>query len=153
MKLVFNLILIIVLFSFKSIDREKSGIYIPNNDIHTLNTGQNDSFIRGRQVYSDFCVTCHLPDGKGVQGINPPLDGSNWLTEKRKESIHAVKFGLQGLIEVNGEKYNGMMTPLGLSDQEVADVMNYIMNSWSNSCENPVTLEEVAAVKKFPLTK
>lgn len=148
MKLIIYFIQIIVLFSFISIDRENPGIYIPNNDIHFLNADQNDSYDRGKQVYSDFCVTCHLPDGKGVQGINPPLDDSNWLTEKRMESIHAIKFGLQGPIVVNGVTYNNLMAPLGLSDQEVADVMNYVMNSWSNSEVYQVTIEEVISVKK-----
>jgi len=41
------------------------------------------------------------------------------------------------------------MPPLGLSNQEVADVMNYIMNSWSNKQKKMVTVEEVAAVKKL----
>jgi len=106
------------------------------------------SIDRGRLVYNDFCVQCHLPDGKGTKGIFPPLDGSDWLTEKRTESIHAVKFGQSGEIVVNGVKYNNMMPPMGLLDSEVADVMNYIMNSWSNTQEKMVTLEEVKAISK-----
>ncbi|HSI70276.1 MAG TPA: hypothetical protein VK941_08600, partial [Gillisia sp.] len=78
----------------------------------------------------------------------PPLDASDWLTEKRTESIHAVKYGLRGPIEVNGEKYNSVMVDLGLTDKEVADVMNYINNSWSNNIDEVVTEEEVAAIKK-----
>ena len=148
MKLVLILILFIILFNFKSIDRDNIEYYIPKNDIFSLKAGQDKSFTRGKEIYSDFCINCHLPDGKGVPEINPPLDGSNWLTEKRKESIHAIKFGLQGPIEVNGEKYNSLMAPQGLSDEEVADVMNYILNSWSNTSDNQVTTEEVAAVKK-----
>ena len=148
MKLVFSLILIIALISFKSIVDKKSGLYILKDPITTSIANQNNSYNRGKLVYSDFCVNCHLPDGKGVPGINPPLDGSNWLTEKRRESIHAIKFGLQGPIEVNGIKYNGLMAPLGLSDQEVADVMNYVMNSWSNTNNTIVTEEEVTEVKK-----
>ena len=109
---------------------------------------KSESYKRGKDIYLDFCMTCHLADGKGISGTFPPLDKSDWLTEKRKESIHAVKYGLQGPIEVNGEKYNMAMAPLGLTDQEVADVMNYVMNSWSNSSKNPVTLEEVKALEK-----
>jgi mono/diheme cytochrome c family protein len=109
---------------------------------------ESESYKRGKDVYLDFCITCHLADGNGITGTFPPLDGSNWLTEKRKESIRAVKYGLQGPIEVNGEKYNMAMAPLGLTDQEVADVMNYVMNSWSNSSKKPVTLEEVKAIEK-----
>lgn len=148
MKIVLSLILIIVLISFKSIGKEKHHFYTSNDTIKPSKVVQNESYNRGRQVYSDFCVTCHLPNGKGVPGINPPLDCSNWLTDKRKESIHAIKFGLQGPIEVNGVLYNNLMAPLGLSDQEVADVMNYVMNSWSSTGNNPVMEDEVAAVKK-----
>jgi mono/diheme cytochrome c family protein len=42
------------------------------------------------KVYA-FCIQCHQANGKG-DGINFPLDGSNWLTEKRTQSIHALKF-------------------------------------------------------------
>jgi mono/diheme cytochrome c family protein len=75
------------------------------------------------------------------------LDGSNWLTEKRTQSIHALKFGLNGPIVVNGKKFNNAMSAMGLSNQEVADVMNYIMNSWSNKSKKIVTTAEVALVK------
>ena len=106
------------------------------------------SMERGKEVYTSLCIACHMGEGQGVKGIFPPLDGSDWLTEKRTESIHSVKYGQQGEIMVNGEQYNGVMAPLGLSDEEVADVMNYIMNSWGNSQEQMITPEEVAAIEK-----
>jgi mono/diheme cytochrome c family protein len=106
------------------------------------------SMSNGKEVYADFCMQCHLPNGKG-DGVNfPTLDGSNWLKEKRTQSIHALKFGLSGPIVVNGKKFNGAMPAMGLSNQEVTDVMNYIMNSWSNKQKKSVSLEEVALVKK-----
>ena len=104
------------------------------------------SIDRGSLVYKDFCNQCHRPKGKGVGKSFPPLAGSNWLTEKREESIRGVKYGQKGEIEVNGKKYNGVMMPMGLSDKEVADVMNYVMNSWGNTQEKMVTVEEVKAV-------
>lgn len=108
----------------------------------------DESIERGKEIYADFCVACHLPSGQGISGTYPPLDGSNWLTEKREQSISAIKHGLTGPIEVNGKKYDNVMTPMGLSDHEIADVMNYIMNSWSNDIDPPVTKEEVAAIKE-----
>ena len=105
-------------------------------------------FNLGKKIYNDLCVTCHLPNGKGIAGTYPPLDGSNWLTEKREESIRGIKYGMQGPIEVNGEKYDNIMTPMGLSDKEVADAMNYVMNSWSNNIKDMVTEEEVAGIQK-----
>ena len=107
------------------------------------------SINRGSDIYVDFCMQCHLANGKGDLVNFPPLDGSDWLTKKRKLSIQSVKFGQNGPITVNGKKFNNIMPPLGLSNQEVADVMNYIMNSWSNKQKKMVTVEEVAAVDKL----
>ena len=107
-----------------------------------------ESIKRGQIVYNNFCMRCHLPDGSGVAGVYPPIANSNWLSEKRTESIKAVKYGLKGEIEVNAKVYNNMMSPMGLSDQEVVDVMNYIMNNFENTQKKPVTLSEVQAIKK-----
>lgn len=106
------------------------------------------SINRGKDIYTDFCMQCHLATGKGDLVNFPPLDGSDWLTKKRKESIHAVKYGQTGVVIVKGKKFNNIMPALGLENQEVADVMNYIMNSWSNNQKKMVTVEEVKAVAK-----
>jgi len=132
----------------KENDSEEESYVIPSSEKSSKKTPLTASINRGKDIYSDLCVTCHLPSGKGIPGTYPPLDGSNWLTQKREESIRGVKFGMQGPIEVNGEKYDNIMTPMGLSDKEVADAMNYIMNSWSNKSDDMVTEEEVAAIKK-----
>ena len=102
----------------------------------------------GKEIYADFCMHCHGANGKGDATNFPPLDGSDWLKNKRNQSIAAVKFGQSGEIVVNSIKYNNSMPPMGLSDQEVADVMNYIMTSWSNKQTKVVTEKEVAAIKK-----
>lgn len=111
-------------------------------------TDLQKSIANGKEVYADFCMQCHKATGNGSGGSYPPLDGSDWLKNKRTESIHAVKYGLRGAIVVNGKKFSSMMPPMGLSDEEVADVMNYIMNSWSNKQTKMVTVAEVALVKK-----
>ncbi|MBQ4822471.1 cytochrome c [Aquimarina sp. MMG016] len=108
----------------------------------------SESIAKGSEIYTDFCMQCHLPDGKGTPKVFPPLAGSDWLVDKRKESIHSIKYGLNGPIKVNGKPYNSAMTSLGLEDEEIADVMNYIMNSWGNTQKKMVTTEEVALIKK-----
>lgn len=132
----------------KEKDIEEESYVIPSSEKSSEKTPLTASIERGKKIYGELCVTCHLPTGKGIAGTYPPLDGSNWLTEKREESIRGVKYGMQGPIEVNGEKYDNVMTPMGLSDQEVADAMNYVMNSWSNNIKDMVTVEEVAAIKE-----
>jgi len=121
-----------------------------NPTYHSINPSNDElvkSINRGKEIYTDFCIQCHLANGKGTETF-PPLAGSDWLVNKRKESIHAVKYGQSGPIKVNGKNYNSMMSPLGLTDEEVANVMNYIMNSWGNKQSKMVTVSEVKAVKK-----
>lgn len=105
-------------------------------------------FLAGKTVYDDFCITCHMPNGQGVPNTFPPLAKSDYLMTKRKESIHSIKYGLNGEITVNGKTYNNVMTPLGLSSKEIADVMNYITNSWGNKNEDLVTEEEVSKIQR-----
>lgn len=140
--------LIVVFLSCNSNVNNKDSARENYSNTEKQNPELEKSIIRGKSVYNDFCMQCHLPNGKGTKGIFPPLDGSDWLVEKRPESIHAVKYGQKGEIVVNGVTYNNVMPPMGLSDQEVADVMNYVMNSWSNDQDKMVTVEEVKAVEK-----
>lgn len=105
-----------------------------------------ESVTRGKKIYTELCITCHLGNGKGVAGAFPPLNPSNWLVEKRAASIHAIKYGLKGPIEVNGKPYDNVMLSMGLDDQEIADVMNYTIQTWNKG--EIVTVDEVKAVKK-----
>lgn len=107
-----------------------------------------ESIKRGKKIYNNFCASCHLTNGDGITGVFPPVNQADWLTEKRKETILAVKHGLRGPITVNGVKYDNFMPSLGLDDREVADVLNYIFNAWDNNIEEPVTVEEVEAITK-----
>ena len=108
-----------------------------------------ESMKRGAEVYTEYCIQCHLGQGEGVPGAFPPLAKSDWLTtDKREAAIRVVKYGQSGEIQVNGVTYNSAMAELGLYDDEVADVMNYILNNWGNSSEAIVTEEEVKKIEK-----
>lgn len=107
-----------------------------------------ESVLRGSEIYTDFCMQCHLPNGEGVENTFPPLAKSDYLILNREASIRGIKFGMQGEIIVNGKKYNSNMTPMGLEDDEIADVMNFISNSWGNKNNKIVTEEEVSKIKK-----
>ena len=111
-------------------------------------TQKNESYQRGKAVYQDMCVTCHLANGKGVEKVFPPLAHSDYLKNNQEESIKAIKYGLSDKITVNGIVYNSVMQPMGLTDQEVADVMNYINNTWGNSNNTNLTPEMVSNIKK-----
>lgn len=132
----------------------KSIVYIVMLSVAALSIvdmQQNDlqkSIERGKGIYEEMCISCHLGNGKGLKGTFPPLAQSDYLAKFPNESILAVKYGQKGKITVNGVEYNGMMPNPGISNAEVADVMNYIQNAWGNSNKKIVTEKMVEAIKK-----
>ncbi|MEK9604599.1 MAG: cytochrome c [Flavobacteriaceae bacterium] len=110
------------------------------------NKSLEQSISDGSEIYQDFCLQCHLDNGQGVSGVFPPLAKSDYLLKNIDLSIKGIKYGLQGPIVVNGEDYNGLMQNQGLDDEEIADVMNYILNNWGNKSQEMITLERVANI-------
>ena len=103
---------------------------------------------RGAQIYQRTCIACHGPDGKGVPGAFPPLDGSDWLTGDAEVSIKILLHGLWGPIEVRGAKFLNVMPPhITLSDQDISDVLTYARQSWSNDAR-PVRMAQAAATRR-----
>lgn len=92
-----------------------------------------DRIKMGKVVFEQSCAACHQLDGKGVAGAFPPLAGSDFLNQDMKRAMNIVKNGLSGAIVVKGEKYNGVMPALGLSDEDAANVLTYVYHSWGNS--------------------
>jgi len=116
---------------------------LPNQD-DTL----EKSMARGKGIYTENCITCHMGAGEGVPETFPPLAKADYLTKTPEKAIHAIKFGLQGKIIVNGAEFDNQMPSPGLDNEEIADVMNYILNSWGNSSEKKIVTEKmVEAVK------
>ena len=88
------------------------------------------SIERGKDVYTTYCMSCHMEDGKGTPDMNPPLAKADYLKTPVKNLIRIILEGQTGEVIVNKKKYNTPMLPLSyLSDEQVADVLNYIRNS------------------------
>ncbi|MBC3812613.1 MULTISPECIES: cytochrome c oxidase subunit II [Undibacterium] len=94
---------------------------------------------RGEKVYAANCVACHQASGKGVPGAFPALEGSL--------IVNGAKAGQVGIL-LNGK--NAMPSwKSTLSDTEIAAVITYTRNSWSNkAAENIVQPAEVLAARK-----
>lgn len=106
-----------------------------------------DSYMRGQMLYVDFCVRCHLPDGTGETGLIPPLANADFLQDIQA-TVQSIKYGIHGPINVNGVIYNNTMAPMGLENDEIADVTNYILNSWGNTADAIVTEAYVRGIKE-----
>lgn len=103
-------------------------------------------YTAGQDVYNTTCKACHQESGEGIIGAFPPLANSDYLLEDKNRAITQIIDGSSEEMVVNGETYNGTMTPQNLEDQQVVDVMNYILNSWGNE-GGEVTLEDVQSQK------
>ncbi|HAB15219.1 MAG TPA: PQQ-dependent sugar dehydrogenase [Verrucomicrobiota bacterium] len=104
------------------------------------------SINRGRVMYQANCSMCHEVNGRGVPGTYPPLAESDFLRQHLRESVLALVEGLKRPITVNERLYHGQMPAVALNDPQVADVMNFVLNSWNNP-GGIVTAEEVRAIR------
>lgn len=87
----------------------------------------------GKQIYDRTCFACHQSEGQGIPNAFPPLAKSDYLNADSERAILTVINGLSGEITVNGKKYNSVMTKQILNDEEIANVLTYVYNSWGNS--------------------
>lgn len=103
---------------------------------------------RGKQVYMGVCFACHLPDGKGIPAVFPPLAGSDFMLSDRDRAVRIVLKGLSGPVTVNGVTFNSVMPPheATLTEQQIADALTYVFNSWGNS-DAAFTVDDVRRVK------
>ena len=103
---------------------------------------------KGKGVFMQTCFVCHQPEGQGIPGQIPPLAKSDYFSKmSNAEAIHQVLAGATGEVTVNGKKYNGTMTPLNyLSDDQIANVLTYVRNSFGNEGA-AVSADEVKNVR------
>ncbi len=94
---------------------------------------------RGEKVYAANCAVCHKPDGKGAGPIKA-LDGSPIVLDADKSK--------QINVLLNGVLDKGMPAWKQLSDTEIAAVITYTKNSWSNKTGQTVQPAEVLAARK-----
>jgi cytochrome c oxidase subunit 2 len=95
---------------------------------------------RGAKLYASTCAACHQPTGKGLPPTFPALDGSKVVNGPKGDHI---------LLVLNG-KPNTAMAAFGkqLSDTDIAAVITYERNSWSNKTGEAVQPSEVKALRK-----
>ena len=113
---------------------EEKKLIIPKH----LRGKERRMYERGHQLYmlEGHCGTCHQEDGKGLPAAQfPPLADTEWVTGSEERLIKIALHGLLGPIEVNGVQYSGQVPMTAfkqLEDQQIADVLTYVRNSFGN---------------------
>jgi mono/diheme cytochrome c family protein len=104
------------------------------------------SIAAGKLVYMQYCLSCHMADGGGVQNMNPPLINTSYINGDKATLVSVVLKGISQQ-EVDGERYSNVMASFNhLSDKQVADVLTYIRNSYGNK-KSAVTITDVKIVR------
>ena len=98
-----------------------------------------DLVARGEKVYAANCAACHQPNGKGAGPIKP-LDGAAVVLDADKAKQIAIM--------LNGQNNGAMPAWKQLSDTDIAAVISYTKNSWSNKTGQIVQPAEVLALRK-----
>jgi nitrite reductase (NO-forming) len=94
----------------------------------------DDQVKAGQALFAGTCSVCHQANGAGLPGVFPPLAKSDYLVPDPKRAIGVVLHGLSGKLTVNGSEYNSVMPPMNqLNDDEVANILTYVINSWNNA--------------------
>ncbi len=87
----------------------------------------------GKKIYATYCQSCHMDDGAGVPGMNAPLKGSKYVAGDKEKLISIVLHGSKAFVNDPERKYQNKMPSLAsLADQQIADVLTYIRNSFNN---------------------
>lgn len=120
-----------------------------NIDTSKSSDSKNVDNALGAKTYSQVCQACHQAHGQGIPSAFPPLDGSEWVANKNQVAAIVLK-GLQGEIEVKGQKFAGVMPPHDqqLSDEQIQAVVNYVRTNWGNSFDDEISLEEVKGLRE-----
>jgi len=106
----------------------------------------------GKRLFASICAACHQPTGLGVAGTFPPLAGSDFLNADKNRAIKTVINGRQGEVVVNGRTFNNSMPSFPLSDDDIANALTFVYNSFENSGLE-VQPAEVKALRGQPKDK
>lgn len=136
---------------------QSDNVYLPEGGtIQTMPNSQvvapvkavslEERIAEGKSIYSSTCFACHQPNGEGLPNAFPPLAQSDYLNADVERAIDIVLHGKTGEMTVNGKKYNSVMTAQALTDEEIANVLTFVYNSWGNN-KKDVTKEMVSKIR------
>jgi mono/diheme cytochrome c family protein len=115
----------------------------------TRPTTATDTRPPGSQTYITFCASCHQANGEGMNGVIPALKGNGSVLAQGPEDIISVVLG--------GLQAKGTYAPMpaigaGMTDQQVADAVNYVRTAWTNRAPDTAQAGTVSDGRKKTAT-
>lgn len=104
---------------------------------------------RGATLYGEYCLVCHRADGKGVPRVFPALAGNSIVLAKHPQSLIQVTLDGSKMPHTPADVMAFTMPGFKqMSDEDVAEVVNFIRTSWGNQAPK-VKVQEVAQIRHF----
>ncbi len=122
----------------------------PGNETRPAPIAATDPAMRlGGAIYADECAACHTPNGSGIEGLFPTLDGAPSVQSREPTSLlHVVLRGTRSVATAGAPTAAGMPA-FGwlLTDDQVAAVTTYVRNAWGNAAP-AVSAGDVSRVRR-----
>jgi mono/diheme cytochrome c family protein len=97
---------------------------------------------RGKIVYNNICLACHMANGHGVPTMNPPIVNTEYVLGDKTRLIKIVLNGFKEDVQINGQSFSNNMTPhKDLTDRQIADVLTFVRKSFGNKASRISALE------------
>jgi mono/diheme cytochrome c family protein len=114
-----------------------------------------DNRTKGAKLFRQICAACHGINGKGINGLAPPLEHSEYVSEPVERLALIILHGVTGPIHVKGELYKlnqsmpGLLANDALSDKDIAGIISYVTNGFSDNPQwiSPDKIKELRNVK------
>ena len=96
-----------------------------------------DNRTLGFHLYNQYCLSCHGPDGTGLNNLAPPLLNSEYIDDPIEKLVLIALHGFHGPVTVDGKEYemNTVMPGIGqnpqISDKDIAHLIIFIRNAFS----------------------
>ena len=132
----------------KSLPAGKDDLPMPAVAIEPAKAPDTLFTTRGGLGYTQFCADCHRPDGGGVTGMFPPLNGNPGITAANPTSLlHITLTGWQTAETATHPRVWTMPGFARLADDEIAEILSFVRSSWGNDAP-PINPAQVASLRK-----
>jgi nitrite reductase (NO-forming) len=111
---------------------------------------KDEQIAAGKNVFESNCMACHQANGEGIPNAFPPLAKSDFLNADHDRAIGILLHGRSGPITVNGKNFDGVMPAIGLNNEQIANALTYVLNSFGNN-GGQVTPSQVEIQRKAPV--
>jgi mono/diheme cytochrome c family protein len=105
------------------------------------------SLAAGAKVYLEACASCHMADGSGVSGMQPTLDGDAVVAGDPNQLIRLILLGPTAVLPTDRPVFSNTMPAFNqLTDQQVADLLNYIRQQYGGQASE-IEPNQVAEIR------